>query len=209
MTKIKICGLTRLEDALLCADLGADFLGFVFVPSSPRYVEPERAAGIVEAVRARSVTPQFVGVFRDASAGYIEEIAALAHLDLAQLHGAETNDDIRALPVPAVKSFRIGDALPDTTAFPDAAWLLFDAYDERHGGGTGRRFDWSLLALFPRTKPFLLAGGITPENVGAAISLVRPDAIDVASGVESEPGIKDEAKVYSLFQRIRNHEPTT
>lgn len=208
-TKIKICGLTRTEDAVLAADLGADFLGFIFVPSSPRYIEPERAAELIAAVRERNAASRMVGVFRDASADYIREIASIAGLDLAQLHGTETDEDIQALGIPAIKSFRIGDTLPDTTSVPSADWLLFDAYDERRGGGTGRRFDWSLLALYPRTKPFFLAGGITPDNVAAAISLVRPDAVDIASGVESEAGIKDEAKLRSLFQRIRHHATTT
>lgn len=203
MTKIKICGLTREQDVLLCADKGADFLGFIFVPSSPRFIEPERAATITAPIRAREQRPKLVGVFRDASAEYIREIAAVAGLDMVQLHGTETNDDIRAVGIPAIKSFRVGDTLPDTTAHPAAEWFLFDTFEERRVGGTGRRFDWSLLAMYPRTKPFLLAGGLTPDNIGAAISLVRPDGIDIASGVESEPGIKDPEKIEALFQRVR------
>lgn len=202
MTKIKICGLTTLDDAVLCADLGADFLGFIFVPSTPRYVEPERAAEIVAAVRERKRAARTVGVFRDASVDYVREIAKLVTLDLVQLHGTETDEDIAALGLPAIKSFRVGDTLPDTTSVPSAGWLLFDTYDERRTGGTGRRFDWSLLAMYPRTKPFFLAGGVSPDNVAAAISLVRPDAIDVASGVEAEPGVKDHAKVKALFERV-------
>jgi phosphoribosylanthranilate isomerase len=203
LTRIKICGLTRLEDALLCADKGADFLGFIFVPSTPRFIEPEAAAEITRVLRDRPTRPKFVGVFRDASPAYINDIVAVAGLDHVQLHGAETDEDIRAIRVPATKTFRVGDALPDTTAHPSAAWLLFDTFEERRSGGTGRRFDWSLLAMYQRTKPFFLAGGMSPENVAAAISLVRPDGIDVASGVESEPGIKDPAKVEKLFERVR------
>lgn len=208
-TRVKICGITRPEDAVLCADLGADFLGFIFVPSSPRFVEPERAAELVAAARARNPEAKMVGVFRDASGDYIREITSLAGLDLAQLHGTETNDEIRRLGVPAIKSFRVGDTLPDTTSVPDADWLLFDTFDDRRAGGTGRQFDWSLLALYARSKPFFLAGGIGPDNVGAAISLVRPDGVDVSSGVESEPGVKDEEKVRSLFQRMKKHDPTS
>ncbi|HUP46148.1 MAG TPA: phosphoribosylanthranilate isomerase [Thermoanaerobaculia bacterium] len=203
MTTIKICGLTRLEDALFCADQGADYLGFIFVPSTPRFIEPERAAEITAVLRDRPQRPKFTGVFRDASPAYINDIAALAGLDFVQLHGAETDDEIRAIKVPAIKTFRVGDALPDTTAHPSAEWHLFDTYEERRAGGIGRRFDWSLLAMYERSKPFFLAGGMTPENVAGAISLVRPSGIDVGSGVESEPGVKDHEKVKRLFERIR------
>jgi phosphoribosylanthranilate isomerase len=205
MTKIKICGITREEDALAAADGGADFLGFIFVPASPRFVEPEQAAAIAAAVRlGRAQPPKLVGVFRDASADYIREIASMVGLDLVQLHGAEPDDEVQSIGIPAVKTFRIGDTLPDTTAHPSAEWLLFDTYDERSaGGGTGRRFDWSLLAVYGRQKPFFLSGGLTPDNVAAAISLVRPDAIDVASGVETAPGIKDHRKLERLFERVR------
>ncbi len=203
MTKIKICGITREEDALFCAEQGADFLGFIFVPGSPRFIEPERAAAIAARLREREKPPKIVGVFHDASNDYIREIGALVGLDLAQLHGSETDDDIHNLGIPAVKSLRVGDTLPDTHACPNAAWLLFDTYDDRRAGGTGRRFDWSLLALYDRSKPFFLSGGIDPDNVVAGISLVRPDAIDLSSGVESEPGIKDPEKVARLFERVR------
>ncbi|HEV8660374.1 MAG TPA: phosphoribosylanthranilate isomerase [Thermoanaerobaculia bacterium] len=203
MTKIKICGLTRAEDALLCAEKGADFLGFIFVPSTPRFVEPEKAATIAAPIRERETRPRLVGVFRDASAEYMREIASLVGLDMVQLHGSESDDDIRAIGLPAIKTFRVSDALPDTSGHTAAEWFLFDTFDERRTGGTGRRFDWSLMATYPRNKPFFLAGGLAPDNIAAAISLVRPDAIDIASGVEAEPGVKDHAKVESLFQRVR------
>jgi phosphoribosylanthranilate isomerase len=203
MTKIKICGITREEDAVFCAEQGADFLGFIFVPSTPRFVEPERAASIAAAVRAKENHPQLVGVFRDTSNDYIREIASLVGFDFVQLQGSESDDDIRNLGIPAVKALRVGETLPDTHTCPNAAWLLFDTFDERSAGGTGRRFDWSLLALYERSKPFFLSGGITPDNVVAGISLVRPDAIDLASGVEESPGVKDHDKVARLFERVR------
>ena len=195
--KVKICGLTRLEDAQHAAALGADFLGFIFVKESPRYRDAEHVAKIAEGLGANR--PKLVGVFRDDDVETIRAVAARVPLDFVQLHGAEADDDIRAIGVPAFKTLHVGDALPDTTAHPAAEWLLFDS----PGGGTGKRFDWSLLNLYSRSKPFLLAGGITPDNVAAAISLVRPDAIDIASGVESEPGIKDHAKLERLFERIK------
>jgi phosphoribosylanthranilate isomerase len=203
MTKIKICGLTREEDVVFAADKGADFLGFIFVPSTPRFIEPERAAAITASIRQRDQRPKLVGVFRDASADYVREIASVVGLDFVQLHGTESDQDVRAMGIPAIKSFRVGDTLPDTTAHPAADWLLFDSFEERRAGGTGRRFDWSLLAAYPRTKPFFLAGGLSPENVAAAISLARPDAIDVSSGVELEPGVKDHARIDELIKRVR------
>jgi phosphoribosylanthranilate isomerase len=204
MIKIKICGLTREEDAVEAARLGADFLGLIFVPASPRFIEPERAAVVTARVREAGHGPKFVGVFHDASADYMREIASVAGLDLFQLHGSEGDDDIRALDTPVIKSVRVGDTLPDTRTTPSAAWLLFDTYDERRIGGTGRRFDWSLLGMYERHKPFFLSGGLNAENVVAAISLVRPDAIDISSGVESgEPGVKDHEKLGRLFERVR------
>ncbi len=203
MTQVKICGITREEDALLAAEKGADFIGFIFVPSTPRYIEPERAAAIAARVKEREKRPKIVGVFRDASVDYIREIGSLVGVDLVQLHGTESDDEIRAIGIPAIKTFRVGDALPDTTAVPSADWLLFDTFEERRSGGTGRRFDWSLLAVYPRKKPFFLAGGLSPDNIAAAISLVRPDGVDIGSGVEAEPGVKDHAKLERLFERIK------
>ena len=205
MTKIKICGLTREEDTLRAAELGADFLGFIFVPDSPRYVEPERAAALVSAVReARGDdAPKLVGVFYNHGPDYIREIVSVTGIDIAQLQGGESDEDISLLGVPAIKAVRVGETLPDTNTTPNAAWLLFDTYDERRTGGTGRRFDWSLLSMYERSRPFFLSGGLTPDNVVAGIALVRPDAIDLASGVESEPGVKDHAKLERLFERVR------
>ncbi len=203
MTWLKICGLTREEDALFAAEYGADFLGFIFVPSTPRFIEPERAAEIAARVKERENPPKIVGVFRDSSPEYVKEIAALVGLDVAQLHGNETDEDVQRLEMPVIKTFRVGDTLPDTTAHPSAAWLLFDTFDERRTGGTGRRFDWSLLSLYSRSKPFFLSGGIGSDNVGAAVSLVRPDGLDVSSSVESEPGVKDHAKLQQLLERVK------
>ena len=194
--KIKICGLTRVEDAVFAAAAGADFLGMIFVRESPRCIGVEEAGEIANAVRGKA---KLVGVFRDAPTENVREIAEQAGLDFVQLHGGESDDDIVAIGVPAIKSLNIIDGtLPGTLSHPHAEWMLFDS-----GGGTGRRFDWSLLTSYERKKPFLLAGGITPENVAAAISFVRPDAIDVASGVESSPGIKDHWKIARLIERVR------
>ena len=209
--KVKICGLTRQEDALFAAECGADFLGFIFVEDSPRFMDADRVAEIANAVRARSNPPKLVGVFRDASLERMRDVASRATLDLIQLHGTERDDDIRSLlarqgevdGIPAIKTLHVSAELPDTAAHTNASWLLFDTYNDRLAGGTGKRFDWSLLTRYERTKPFFLSGGITPENAAVAISTVRPDAIDLASGVESSPGVKDHAKIAQLFERVK------
>lgn len=188
MTKIKICGLTRAEDVALAEELGAELVGFVFVKTSPRFIEPSNAP--------RSSRAKRVGVFRDASIDEMRRAAEVAELDIIQLHGSEPDDVVQALELPVIRALHVTDTLPATTT--SASWLLFDT-----GGGTGRRFDWSLLASYDRSKPFLLAGGITPDNIAAAISKVRPDAIDLSSGVESAPGIKDPDKLKRLFQRLQ------
>jgi phosphoribosylanthranilate isomerase len=203
MIKIKICGITNETDALFCAEAGADFLGFIFVPSSPRHIEPEKAVAIAARLRETANPPKIVGVFQDASVDDINEIHNVVSLDVVQLHGSESDGDIGEIGIPAIKTLHVGDTLPDTHATPNAAWLLFDTFDERRSGGTGKQFDWSLLAPYERSKPFFLSGGLTPDNVGAAVSMVRPDAIDVASGVEESPGIKDHDKVARLFERVR------
>ena len=201
--KVKICGLTREEDALFAAECGADFIGFIFVEDSPRYVDAGHVAMIANAVRARSNPPKLVGVFRNTPMDAVRDTAARATLDLIQLHGTEKDDDISTLEIPAIKTLHVGAALPDTTSHSNASWLLFDTYNDRLAGGTGKRFDWSLLSQYERGKPFFLSGGITPENAAIAISTVRPDAIDLASGVESSPGVKDHAKIAQLFERVR------
>jgi len=190
--KVKICGLMRAEDAVFAAEQGADFLGMIFVHESPRCIDVERAAEIAEAVAGRA---KMVGVFRNAPTENVREIAERVGLDFVQLHGGESDDDIVDVGVPVIKTI----VLPAGTRFPHAEWLLFDS----GAGGTGKRFDWSLLSGYDRAKPFLLAGGINPDNVAAAISAVRPDAIDLASGVESAPGIKDHGKIEKLFERVR------
>lgn len=201
--KIKICGITRVEDALFAAECGADFLGFIFVPGSPRCIDADTAATIANAVRARTRPPQFAGVFRNAAPEEIRAVAQRATLDLVQLHGDEDDETARAAGLPVIKTLHIGESLPDTTRHRGAGWLLFDTLHDRLSGGTGRRFDWSLLASYDRAQPFFLSGGITPDNAAVAISTVRPDAIDLASGVESAPGVKDHAKIAQLFERVR------
>jgi len=187
MTLVKICGITNVEDAAFCDAQGADFLGFIFVQSSPRCLRAEDAAEI----KTRAMR---VGVFRDAAIDEITRVAKIARLDFVQLHGSEGDQVIEGIALPVIKAFQVSETFKVQTK---AEWVMFDS-----GGGTGRVFDWKLIEGY-REKPFFLAGGITPDNVGEAIRIVKPDAIDVASGVESAPGVKDHDKVRKLFERIR------
>ena len=202
--KVKICGITRREDALAAVSAGADFLGFIFVESSPRKVDPEHVAGIIEAVRqtqkGRDVS--MVGVFRNDDPRHIRNVVRQAGLDLVQLHGDETDDITTQIPVPVIQAFRVASLPPDCSRHPSAAWVLFDTYVAHLEGGTGATFDWNLLADHPRQRPFFLSGGLNPDNVAGAIRIVRPDAIDLSSGVEDAPGMKNQGKIQRLFQQI-------
>lgn len=179
--KVKICGITRAEDAELAIELGADYLGFIFVKESPRYIEhPPQTHGV-----------QRVGVFRHATRDEILRAIEVAKLDLVQIHGPLVDTGF-----PTIHAFKVGDTLPDTTT--TAEYVLFDT-----GGGTGRTFDWSLLESYDRTRPFFLAGGLTPDNAADAIAAARPFAIDLSSGIERAPGIKDPEKMKRLFEEIQ------
>ncbi|MCD6293291.1 MAG: phosphoribosylanthranilate isomerase [Deltaproteobacteria bacterium] len=200
-SKIKICGLTLRQDVLAAADLGADLLGFVFAKSS-RQVSPERmveiSAGLPESVLK-------VGVFVDAPLTEIKEIAAFCALDILQLHGSEDLDYCRALDAyKLLKVFRLGQpggVLPEASA--SAFWAtLFDTWLPDQAGGGGRVFDWQQVLPWSGSR-FFLAGGLTPENVGAAISMTRPFGVDISSGVESSPGIKDSAKIKKFIIAVK------
>jgi phosphoribosylanthranilate isomerase len=192
--RVKVCGLTRLEDALLAASLGADALGFVFWASSPRAIAPEAAAAIV-----RQLPPLVgkVGVFVDAPPSEVAAIANSVGLTALQLHGDERPEQYSQLWLPIMKAVALDDDAARRTA---AAWparftVLVDATDRDKRGGTGRRADWGQAAALAATRPVVLAGGLSPDNVGEAIRTVRPWAVDVSSGVESSPGIKDPDKL--------------
>ncbi len=201
--KIKICGVRRLEDAVLATELGASALGFVFWPSSPRFIDPYRARPIVAALPPFVTT---VGVFVNQPSEFVAEVARLLGLGAVQLHGDEPEGMyarsgwrvIKAVPVAA------GDrALTDrVAAVSPQATVLLDAHDPIKRGGTGRPIDWTQAAAVARMRPIILSGGLNADNVGAAIEAVEPYAIDVSSGVESAPGIKDVAKMRALFEAV-------
>lgn len=193
--RVKICGITRIDDGKCAADEGADFVGFVFVPESRRAVTPAIAAVIADAIRRHAPGVQLVGVFRDAPADRIEATAREVGLDLVQLHGGETVASHGRLSMPVVRAVAVGDSIPDYAAWESAAWLLFDSRTNRGSGGNGRTFDWSLLERNRPSKRFFLAGGLDADNVERAVATLRPDGVDAATGVEKDPGIKDHAAI--------------
>jgi phosphoribosylanthranilate isomerase len=197
-TRVKVCGITRLEDALAAARLGADALGFVFWPGSKRYLEPSRARPIVEALPP-FVTP--VGLFVDAEPGAIEAAARASGVRALQLHGRESPADCRALPLPALKALGVeSEASIDRADEYAVAGLVLDA---PNGGGSGRAFDWTILERRRPRAPFLVAGGLRADNVGEAVRRLAPYGVDVSSGVESSVGVKDHQKLERFFDALR------
>lgn len=196
---VKVCGITREVDAAAAVAHGASAIGFIFWPSSPRYIEPSRARDIVR-ILPPFVTP--VGVFVNEAASRINEVAELAGLGAVQLHGDEEPDLLDHLQRPVVKAL---GTIDDATAgrWPDRVRLLVDADDRVNRGGTGQRADWTAAARLARQRPIVLAGGLAPENVAEAVTTVRPFGIDVSSGVEDAPGIKNPERIRALFEALR------
>lgn len=210
MTLVKICGITRLEDALSAAELGADYLGFNFYPGSKRYLEPETCMKIVARLERENLTVQSVGVFVNASLQAIETILESCRLDLAQLSGDEPLEILEALGERGLKAIRprsqdeaqAASLMARVRKTPPA--LLVDAYQAGGYGGTGETADWDIAAQLARAYPVLLAGGLTPENISEALRRVRPWGVDVASGVEDAPGIKDRAKMKAFIKTVKD-----
>lgn len=201
-TRIKICGITRIEDAQAAAAAGADAIGLVFDSRSPRTVDIEHARRI-----ARAVPPfvTVVGLFVDAPPELIASVLNRVPIALLQFHGSETPDQCRACGRPYIKAIRMHDSVDlniEEKRFGDAAALLLDTFVPNHAGGAGVTFDWSRVPA-KRGKPVILAGGLTPENVAAAVRRVRPEAVDVSSGVEMTKGIKDPSKIAAFVHAAR------
>ena len=201
--RVKICGITNLEDAVLAAELGAHALGFIFYPKSPRSVRLEVAREIIRNLPPFIMT---VGVFVDEEAGVVRGIAETAGLDWVQLHGSESPEYCRSLKRRVIKGFRIKDPsslslLPDYRGSVQA--FLLDTYKAGTAGGTGETFDWALARQAGELGPIILAGGLTPANVAQAISAARPAAVDVASGVEARPGKKDPVRLREFFEAVK------
>jgi len=198
VARVKICGLTSLEDALAAARAGADALGFVLAPS-PRQVEPDRVRDIVRRLPALLPT---VGVFVDAPADHVRQVRRFCGLDFVQLHGRESEETVAGLGGRVIKAVRPAEGGFQAGAFPGAT-LLFDSYSPAAAGGTGRCFDWRSAVETARQRPIILAGGLTPANVARAVGLVRPFAVDASSGLEIEPGRKDHARMASFVRRAK------
>lgn len=203
--RVKLCGITRLEDALVAIEAGADALGFVFHPPSPRYIQPEDAAEIIARLPAFVAT---VGVFVDRPAEVVRQIARTARLGTAQLHGAESPEYCESLGLRYIKAFRLREEsdLEQLAAYGPGKEFLLDSFSASAEGGTGQAFDWRWAKAAARYGRIVLAGGLTPENVAAAIRVARPAAVDLSSGVESAPGIKDHARVRAFLRAVRETE---
>jgi len=203
MTKIKICGIKTLDDALSAIDLGADLIGFNFYPKSLRYVEVDMCRNIMSKVRTIGRVT-CVGVFVNASADVIHATMDTCGLSLAQLHGDETVKFMESLQEKSFKAFRgMPDELSDFVR-DDAPAFLVDASVKGLYGGSGVTADWDGAADLAKKYPLLLAGGLTPENVAEAVGRVKPWGVDVASGVESAPGKKDPSKMKAFVQAVRD-----
>jgi phosphoribosylanthranilate isomerase len=197
---VKICGITRLEDAQAAVEAGANAVGFVFWPKSPRRVDVERAREIASALPEDVTT---VGVFVDQPLNDVNDVARRVGLRVVQLHGSEDGEYVRAVTRPVIKAVAVvGRQAPDINAWPSNVTVLLDVHDPLKKGGTGKTIDWTVAASVASRRNVLLAGGLTPQNVGDAIARVRPYGIDVSSGVEREPGIKDHGRIKALFEAV-------
>jgi phosphoribosylanthranilate isomerase len=199
MTKVKICGITRLEDALHAAEAGADALGFVFYEKSPRHVDAALAGTIIRRL------PPFitsVGLFVNPAPEFVNAVLVQAPLDVLQFHGDETDEFCRQFSRPFIKALRMSEGLDlakEIEKFPCARGILLDAYDPHRYGGTGQTFEWQRVHG-GLSKPIIVAGGLTPENVAMAIAATRPWAVDVSGGVEQSKGIKQRSLVEAFIE---------
>lgn len=204
-TRVKICGITRTEDALAAISSGADAIGFVFWQQSARNILPQQARPITKTIPAFVTT---VGVYVDPTVEWVHETATIANLGLLQFHGNESPEFCDQFALPYVKALRIKedmDLLEYANRYQSAKGLLLDTYSANLPGGTGEVFDWTLIpANLP--LPIILSGGLTPDNVVHAITKVKPWAVDVSSGVEASKGIKDINKISAFMQRVKNCE---
>lgn len=200
-TRIKFCGITRARDAALAVALGVDAVGFVLVPASKRWIEPAAAA------RIRRVLPPFVStvaLFKDADAAFVQDAIDTLRPDLLQFHGDEDAAFCASFGLPYLKAVAMGRAQNLkrlVSTYAEASALLLDGHAPGEMGGSGKSFDWSRLQAVK--KPLVLAGGLTPENVARALRVARPYAVDVSSGIERKPGIKDEAKMRAFVNAVQ------
>lgn len=205
-TKIKICGITNLEDARFASGALVDYLGFIFYEKSPRYIEPGEAGAIINWLEG----PQKVGVFVNQPLDDVNQIAKQTGLDFVQLHGEETPEYCSLVEKPVIKVIHIEEESVDyllkhqVEQYSEVSeYLLFDTKIDGLWGGTGKSFDWSIIKDMDISIPFFLSGGLNSENVKEAIQTVQPYAIDVSSSLEQKPGLKDFAKIEVFMDEIR------
>jgi phosphoribosylanthranilate isomerase len=200
--KIKICGITNLEDALLCEKLGADALGFIFSKESKRYITVENAKEIIKQLSAFTIK---VGVFVYESSETINAIAAQAGLNIVQLHGDEKPEPLHEINLAVIKAFRVGDNFNfDILDEYQNCYYLLDTYSTSSYGGTGNTFDWNIIPKEIRHK-IILSGGISSANINAVMNVVKPYAVDVSSSLEEYPGKKSERKLLEFFNKVRGN----
>jgi phosphoribosylanthranilate isomerase len=197
---VKICGITRPSDARFAVEHGADALGFVFWPRSPRWIDPDLAASIIDSLPAHVTA---VGVFVNDSVEAIRRVVAKTQVGIVQLHGDETPSYAMSVGRPVLRAVTVDDAEAAARAWPPDTTLLMDAVDPVRRGGTGVTVDWPRAAAVARTRRIVLAGGLTPENVADAVRAVQPYGVDVSSGVEDSPGLKNEDKVKRFLEGAR------
>ena len=197
---VKICGITREEDADLAVALGATALGFIFWPGSPRYIEPAVAATIISRVKGQVRT---VGVFVNENLARMNAAADMAGVDVVQLHGDETPDYCARAERDVIKAIGItnGDA-SGVARFGDRVLILLDAHDPVRRGGTGTTIDWHTARQLAAVRPVVLSGGLNATNIRQAVEVVQPFGVDVSSGVESAPGVKDSVKLKTFFEAL-------
>jgi phosphoribosylanthranilate isomerase len=198
---LKVCGITSLADALHAVEHGATAIGFVFWPRSPRFIDPHDAAEIVAELPDDTTT---VGVFVNEPVEGIRSIVAKTGIVAVQLHGDEPPEYAHAIGHPILRATTVQDAADVSGAWPESTTLLVDAVDPVRRGGTGQTVDWSRAAALARLRPIVLAGGLTPDNVADAVATVRPYGVDVSSGVEAAPGVKDHDKVAQFLANARS-----
>ena len=206
-TKVKLCGITNLEDARFAAGALADYLGFIFYEKSPRYIEPAKAGAIINWIEG----PKTVGVFVNRALDDVNRIAGQTGVDLVQLHGNESAEYCELVEKPLIKVFHVTNddntqnLASEIEPYLDIVdYLLFDTGSKTQWGGTGVSFDWNTLEDINETKPVFLSGGLNSENVRNGIIKTRPFAVDLSSGVEKAPGIKDFDKLESFFDEMRD-----
>lgn len=199
--KVKVCGLTNIEDALLCESLGADAIGYIFYDKSKRYVLPKTARQISESLSPFTLK---AGVFVDEEIETVREIFVMAKLNFVQLHGSENFEYIKKLNLPFIKTIKIKTESDfEKLELYNGATFLLDTFSDKAPGGTGESFNWNLIPYELRNK-IILAGGVSAENIEEIVNTIKPFAIDLSSSIESAPGKKDKIKTELFFNKLNN-----